>query len=100
MLIFFDKPNMFLRPGDTLTLELEIDPSFDPSSYKLTWGSAKGFSTFIPDGSKAVIAITNKQVSQRFDIHCRLTTNKEWHRMQMGADDFLMLYYKVLPPLE
>ncbi len=100
MLSFFDKPNMFLRSGDILTLELEIDPSFDPSSYILTWGSAKSFSTPIPDGSKAVIAITNKQVSQQFDIQCRLTTNKEWHRMHNGADDFLMLYYKVLPPLE
>jgi len=97
---FLDKPNMFLRPGDTLTLELEVDPSFDSTSYKLTWASAKGFSTPLPDGYKAVIPVTNKQVSQQFDVQCRLTTNKEWHRMHMGADDFLLLYYKVLPPLE
>lgn len=97
---FLDQPEYFLRPGDTLTLELEVDPSFPQDSYSLTWGSAKDFSLSSQTGSRIVISITNKHVGQQFDVQCRLTTNKEWHRMHMGADDFLMLYYKVLPPLQ
>lgn len=100
MLSFMDKPHMFLRPGDTLTIEVEVDPAFDSSSYALTWASTKNWSTTPVVGTKAVIPITNKQVGQQFDLQCRLTSNKDWHRMHMGADDFLLLYYKVLPPLE
>jgi hypothetical protein len=97
---FMTRPELFLRPGDTLTVEVEIDPSFDPSTYQLAWRSAKQLTTPIPPGPKAVISITNKQVGQQFDVQCQLTSNKDWHRMHMGADDFLFLAYKVLPPLE
>lgn len=96
---FLDQPQYFLRPGDTLTLELEIDPTFALDTYKLTWASAKGLGSPSPTGSRVVIPITNKHVGQQFDVQCRLTTTNDWHRMHMGADDFLMLYYKVLPPL-
>jgi hypothetical protein len=91
---------MFLRPGDTLTIEVEVDPSFDVENYTLSWSSIKSWSDSRITGTKVVIPITNKQVGQQFDVQCRLTSNKDWHRMGMGADDFLMLYYKVLPPLE
>lgn len=99
MLSFFDKPHMYLRPGDTLTLELEIDPAYDSSSYSIMWTSTKPWSSTPVVNAKAVIPITNKQVGQQFEVQCRVTTNREWHRMHMGADDFLMMYYKVLPPI-
>lgn len=99
MLMFFDKPDMYLRPGDTLTLELEVDPAYDPNSYSVTWTSTKPWSSAPLVSAKAVIPITNKQVGQQFEVQCRITTNREWHRMHMGADDFLMMCYKVLPPI-
>lgn len=99
MLSFFDKPHLYLRPGDTLTLELEVDPAYDPSSYSVMWTSTKPWSSAPVVNAKAVIPITNKQVGQQFEVQCRVTTNREWHRMHMGADDFLMMYYKVLPPI-
>jgi hypothetical protein len=34
MLLFVEKPRMYLRPGDTLTLEIEVDPAYDASSYR------------------------------------------------------------------
>ena len=100
MLDFSDKTHMFLRPGDTLSIEVEVDPAFDAETYTLKWTSTKSWSTSPVSDTKAVIPITNKQVGQLFDVQCRLTSNKDWHRMNMGADDFLMLCYKVLPPLE
>lgn len=99
MKTFSDQPQHFLRPGDTLVLELEVDPSFEPDTYILSWASVKGLGSPAPTGPRVVIPITNKQVGQQFDIQCRLTTKNEWHRMHMGVDDFLMLYYKVLPPV-
>ena len=99
MLNFFDKPHMHLRPGDSLTLEIEVDPAFDPSTYTVMWASTKAWYSTPVTGIKAVIPITNKQVGQQFDIQCRITTTRDWHRMQMGTDDFLMMHYKVLPPI-
>lgn len=99
MLSFLDKPHMHLRPGDTLTLELEIDPAYDPATYTIMWSSTKPWSSSPVSSTKTVIQITNKQVGQQFDVQCRVTTTRDWHRMQMGADDFLMMIYKVLPPI-
>lgn len=99
MKMFQDQPQFFLRPGDTLVLELEVDPSFEPDTYTLTWSSTKGLGSPAPTGPRVVIPITNKHVGQQFHIQCRLTTTTEWHRMSMGADDFLMVVYKVLPPV-
>lgn len=33
-----------LRPGDVLVLEVEIDPSFDPTTYNIRWASVKPMS--------------------------------------------------------
>lgn len=99
MMNFIDSPALFLRPGDILTLEVEVDPAFDSATYKLAWASTKQWGAASLDAAKAVIPITNKQVGQQFDVQCRVTSDKDWHRMHMGCDDFLMLYYKVLPPI-
>lgn len=93
------EPQMHLRPGDVLTIELEIDPSFDPSSYGVTWASTKPWCSSPVTGTKAVIPIMNKQVGQRFDIQCSVRTTRDWHRLQEGVDDFLILVYQVLPPI-
>lgn len=87
-----------LRPDDTLTVELEVDPSFDAECYSLEWTSSKGITHSEITHNKISIPITNKQVGERFDVQCRLTTTNEWHRMQ-GYDDLLILVYKVLPPI-
>lgn len=87
-----------LRPGDTLTLELEVDPSYDSESYTIAWTSTKKL-----DGAhnspKLAITILDRHVGQSLDIQCRITTKRTWHRMRMGMDDFLIANFKVLPPL-
>jgi len=99
MMNFLDNPRYNLRVGDTIALEIEIDPSFDEDEYTISWASTKNFGEPRPEGKKAVIKITEKQVSQRFDIQCNIKSNKKWHRMHNGSDDFMLFYYKVLPPL-
>jgi hypothetical protein len=96
---FFDQPQYMLRPGITLVIEVEVDPSFSPDTYTLTWASVKGLGPPATTGSRVFIPITNKHVGQQFDVQCQLTSTNEWHRMHLGTDDFLILYYKVLPPV-
>jgi hypothetical protein len=90
--------NSYLHVGDILTIEIEVDPSFSEEEYAIDWRSAKGFSNILSSGKKIGIKITEKEVGRSFDIQCHITTNKPWHRMHMGIDDFMILYYKVLPP--
>ena len=95
---FMTEPEFYLRVGDVLTLEIEVDPSFSVDEYSIKWASAKGFSNSVGNEKKVIIHITEKQVAQSFDVQCRITSNKDWHRMHLGADDFMILHYKVLPP--
>lgn len=94
-----EEPKYYLRSGDTLTLEVEVDPSFSEDEYEISWFAAKGFGKPIPNGRKAVIEITDKQVAKQYHVQCRVTSNKAWHRMSLGADDFLMYVIRVLPPV-
>jgi hypothetical protein len=92
------KPDSYLRPGDTLTIEVEVDPAFDKDEYIIRWQTVSKLPEKIPNGSKVIIHITPKQVAERFSVICTVVTNKEWHRMNEGMDDRLFLNYKVLPP--
>ena len=35
--ILSEEPKFFLRPGDLLTIEIEVDPAFDPNDYRVNW---------------------------------------------------------------
>ena len=97
---FTSRPEMFLRPGDCLLLEIEVDPAFDHDCYGIDWRYAHSTSQSQLDGKRISIPITNKQVCEQFDVTCRVTSKREWHRLNMGADDYMWLAFKVLPPLE
>jgi len=97
-LTYISNPSHHLRPGDTLTLELEVDPAYESESYSIRWASTKGLDGAC-DTPKLVVTILDRHVGQSLDIQCRITTKRSWHRMQMGADDFLIAYFKVLPPI-
>jgi len=92
------QPTSVLWPGDVLTLEIEVDPAFDPTDYTISWTCSKGFVEPIPNGPKAIIRIATKHVAETWIITCRVVSNNEWHRMLSGEDDVLMVFYKVRPP--
>lgn len=89
----------YLRPGDSVSFEVEVDPSFDSAQYTLTWNSTKQWAETPSVGNRLSFSISNTQVGQMFDIQCSLVAKQDWHRMHMGADDFLMIYLKILPPI-
>lgn len=88
-----------LRPGDVLTLEVEIDPSFDPTTYDIRWDSVKSMSADQTDNHRIIINVTEDLVAREWTLHCHIKTRNRWHRMSMGSDDFLLVSYRVLPPV-
>jgi hypothetical protein len=108
--VFFDKTNKFanvnftgkynsyLRPYDTLEIEIEIDFTFGENEYDIKWMSPK----IIPDfgnTKKISMLIEDHHVGSEFNIQCRITSTKSWHRMTDGCDDILYAWYKVLPSI-
>ena len=92
------EPQFDLRSGDTLTVEVEVDPTFSSESYSLTWSSPNGLPHPFSTGPKAVVVLTPKQVGEQFMLRCRLKTTNDWHRNTGDNDDMLTLCYRVLPP--
>ena len=93
---FREEPQYFLRPGDILTVEVEIDPAFDPKEYTVSWTIAS--LQIVINNSKMVITITEEHVGEQLSIECEVRSKKDWHRFGIRGDDLLDLYYKVLPP--
>lgn len=95
---YVSNPDYHLRPGDTLSLEVEVDPAYEPEYYSIQWSSTKRLDgdVFSP---KLTVTILDRHVGQSLDIQCRVATDRSWHRMQMGVDDFLLANFKVLPPI-
>lgn len=92
-----NNPECFLRPSDIYSIELEIDPSFDPSTYTLNW---KVNDTRIAETSnKLVLDIEVKHIRTIFMIKCFVTSNRDWHKCGDHDDSFTIML-KVLPPVE
>lgn len=93
-----DRAYKRLYPGDTLIIEVDVDPTYGEADYSVQWWlktspGAEG------NGRIARIEITNAHVGERMEVQFSLTTNRDWHRSSSGDDDILDVYYKVLPPL-
>jgi len=96
--ILRDDSRYFLRPGDILTVEVEVDPAFEPNAYTISWWSTPALHQEISNSPKLAINITARHVAYSFSVHCSIKSEREWHRMSSQKDDDLILYYKVLPP--
>ena len=88
----------FLRPGDTLEIELEIDQSFNRDEYTIRWTAIKTIPNF-GNVTKIQLTIENHHITEDFSIHCQVISNKDWHRMYQGYDDLLIVWYRILPPI-
>jgi hypothetical protein len=95
---FNDNERNFLRPGDTLRLEVEVDSSFPRDSYTINWVHSYAGFDIIDDGRSLVLHINNRCVREDFTINCKVTSKEEWHRCG-DCDDAVTLLYKVLPPI-
>ena len=82
-----------LYPGDTLTIEVEVDQSF--AGFQVRWLT---FSGDRGEGATMKLAITNKHVGELLDVRFEVISAEPWHRLNRGIDDIVDLRYRVLPP--
>jgi hypothetical protein len=94
---YSDKSDSYLWPGDKLIVEIEVDSSFLPNEYQIKWRVNK-YAYPISTSLRLEVELTEKDVSCSFQILCEIISKKDWHKMNNGCDDYLLLVYKVLPP--
>ena len=94
---FADKPSGRLHPGDRLSIEVEVDPTFDRSSYRLEWTWRGNKPDQFADTACVIVHIETSMVHPEFLIYCEVISNRDWHKMG-EQDDRMEVYYKVLPP--
>lgn len=88
----------WLRPNDTLSLEIEVDPSFDITDYDIVW-KHRADNSSLKMGNKIVIPISNKHVGESFTITAKIISKLDWHKYS-SYDHRLMISYKVVPFLD
>lgn len=93
-----DDPRFYLRPGDVLTLEIEVDPAFTQDGYILKWKVPRKMPPLPHDNARIVVPIAVEHVQEMLWINCTLITSREWHR-HGSHDDTIHVAYRVLPPL-
>tara|TARA_B100000700_G_C15031052_1_gene850545 strand:- start:590 stop:1456 length:867 start_codon:yes stop_codon:yes gene_type:complete len=86
----------YLRPNDILTLEVEVDPSFEESDYTIEW---RGVIAEMKNLKKVALQLENRHVGQQFSLSCNITSKEDWHRIRGKVDDVLIYQIKVLPPV-
>lgn len=91
----------YLRPGETIRIEIEVDPSFSFDDYNVSWYSysAGGSNSMLYQENSNIfsLAIAESHVAETFIIECHVISTKPWHRCG-GYDDKISVFYKVLPP--
>jgi hypothetical protein len=97
MLDYSRDEQSYLRSGDTLSIEVDVDPSFDPASYEIKWLISNVGGPIIY-GRKFTLPLTERYVSTRFCAVCHVISNASWHKLGTH-DDQIEIAYRVLPPL-
>jgi hypothetical protein len=86
----------YLQCGDTLSIEVDVDPTFDSHDYEIKWQIAN-IGGPMTTGGKFHLLLTDRYVSTRFCVVCHVISKKAWHKLG-SFDDQLDIAYKVLPP--
>jgi len=93
-----------LRSGEEYKLWVEVDSSYDYSSYDIAWSVTQGYSESDKIakgiGNEIRFNVTNKNVSYSPEITIILTTKKDWHRFRKIDDMIKISLDEVLPPIE
>lgn len=90
---FYFPKNNSLHVGDTLSIQLEVDPSFPPSDYRIVWQApAPG----LGNGCQLALPIEERHITADLRFTCELISNNSWHRYGRH-DHYLCFIYKVLP---
>lgn len=88
--------NISLHVGDDVRFEVEVDSTFAPDEYQITWQVCNINPAESGKGPAFNLKLTPRHVGQRFALQVTLKSNKDWHRLQ-NMDAYLTMDYEVLP---
>ena len=88
----------YLRPGETLVVEVDVDPAFDKSEYELKWKVNASPQPQFDQQTRMVLPIDIEHVRESTHIQCQIIAKRPWHRFG-NYDDSMGVLYKVLPPI-
>jgi hypothetical protein len=94
------RPGLLFYPGESLSIEITVDSSFEKSEYIIQWTVSNGKDVSEQNDSP-ILHITfddGKDVSQSLEITARIIQKKSWHKHSSAFDDALHIIVKVLPP--
>jgi hypothetical protein len=82
--------------GDTLSVEIEVDPSFDESEYTIEWVGVLG--SINVTGKRLRVELTPNYIRHDYCFYAKVISNKSWHRCG-DCDDCVSICYKIRPRL-
>ncbi|MBK5512534.1 hypothetical protein [Pseudomonas sp. TH15] len=84
--------------GDEIRFEVEVDSTFPPDEYKVTWMVCNISHSLAEkgEGTSFNLKMASHHVGTHFALQVMLKSNKDWHRMQ-NMDAYLTMNYEVLP---
>lgn len=83
--------------GDKISIEVEVDSSFNVEDYSIKWVFAKKENTtFEENFNKLSINLENQHVKTDYAIYCSVTSKEDWHRCG-NVDDSVAIIYEIAP---
>lgn len=88
-------PFLALRCGEMVSFDVDVDPSFNASTYRVEWTViGRVWAT----GKKIEHVLTEQDIGQHITLLCCVISDRNWQRLG-GCDDVLYVHLTVLPPV-
>lgn len=88
-----------LHCGDSYSVNIEVDPSFDETEYSIEWKKHGSLEAKNINERKLTIKFSEGDVGECYTFSCRVISNKAWHKYTF-YDCEVMVALKVFPPNE
>lgn len=91
--------NQLQNCGDTYSVEIEVDSSFEKSEYEIKWDFNHHNTNAFTDSERFTVRFTPDDVAQSTYILCEVNSKKAWHKYG-HHDSKVTIVLTVLPPIE
>jgi len=86
-----------IYPGDKISIEVEIDSSFNEDDYSINWiFDKKDKTSFQINSNKILLEIDNQHIRTDYAIYCSVISKEDWHRCG-DVDDSIAIIYQIAP---
>lgn len=84
--------------GDRYSINIEVDPSFEKSSYKIIWTNQNEEIKEFNNSEVFSITFRPQDTAENHFIYCRIISNQDWHKYGQ-YDCEVTWHFTVLPPM-